>query len=89
VYSTLNNNKMRAFTRFALLALATLSTAVKTHLSPEEKKAIVGHGRRGHWKIPGHGMEMPPSSGNATFRQLIDHAHPELGTFEQTYWYVQ
>jgi hypothetical protein len=24
---------------------------------------------------------------NATFRQLIDHKRPELGTFEQAYWY--
>jgi len=76
---------MLAFTRLALFALATLSAA--SDLTADKKKAIVGHGRKGHWKIPGHGMDPPPSSGNATFRQLIDHKNPGLGTFDQTYWW--
>jgi len=29
-----------------------------------------------------------PSSGKATFDQYIDHKNPSLGTFPQTYWYV-
>jgi hypothetical protein len=81
-----DTDKMLAFTRLALFALATLSAA--SDLTADKKKAIVGHGRKGHWKIPGHGMDPPPSSGNATFRQLIDHKNPGLGTFDQTYWYV-
>jgi hypothetical protein len=75
---------MRTFTSLALFALATLVTADPID---HKKHAAEGRGFRGLWKIPGHGMEKPPIMGNATFRQLIDHKRPELGTFEQTYWY--
>ena len=28
-----------------------------------------------------------PATGSAFFEQLLDHDHPELGTFSQKYWY--
>ena len=28
-----------------------------------------------------------PVTGSAFFEQLLDHDHPELGTFSQKYWY--
>ena len=41
----------------------------------------------GMWHLPGRDHQPVPSMGNATFSQLIDHADPSLGTFEQFYMY--
>lgn len=46
-----------------------------------------GYGRRGWQHMPGRDYTEVPSSGNATFSQLIDHSNPDLGTFEQFYYY--
>lgn len=49
------------------------------------------HGWQGwhgwHHFMPGRDWQEVPSSGNATFSQLIDHNNPDLGTFEQFYYY--
>lgn len=45
-------------------------------------------GRRGHQHVPGRGAEEAmPATGNSTFKQLIDHNNPSLGTFDQFYYY--
>jgi len=48
---------------------------------------LQSYGRRGGHHMPGRDWQQIPSAGNATFSQLIDHNHPELGTFEQFYYY--
>lgn len=37
--------------------------------------------------LPGRDWQHVPKMGNATFKQLIDHSNPGLGTFEQFYFY--
>lgn len=37
--------------------------------------------------MPGRDYQDVPSSSNTTFSQLIDHDNPDLGTFEQFYYY--
>ena len=32
-------------------------------------------------------VAVPPTTGNATFEQLIDHDNPSAGTFQQTFWW--
>ncbi|GAB1739785.1 hypothetical protein NU219Hw_g4722t1 [Hortaea werneckii] len=44
-------------------------------------------GRHGWHFVPGRDWQDVPSSGNTTFSQLIDHNNPDLGTFEQFYYY--
>lgn len=44
-------------------------------------------GRGGWWHIPPGEEPAPPTSGNATFTQPIDHNNPSLGTFQQWYMY--
>lgn len=39
------------------------------------------------WHLPGRDWQHVPKMGNATFKQLIDHNNPRLGTFEQFYFY--
>lgn len=64
---------------FATLLCATLAVA-----RPEK---FLGQGWKGHWKLPGHHLPAPAQTGNTTFKQLIDHSNPSLGTFDQTYWW--
>jgi len=37
--------------------------------------------------MPGRDWQDMPFMGNTTFSQLIDHGDPDLGTFEQFYYY--
>ncbi|KAF2764574.1 serine carboxypeptidase [Teratosphaeria nubilosa] len=37
--------------------------------------------------MPGRDWQNVPTSGNSTFKQLIDHNNPDLGTFDQFYYY--
>ena len=37
--------------------------------------------------LPNPELPEPVLSGNATFAQYIDHQNPDLGTFEQFYYY--
>lgn len=39
------------------------------------------------WHVPSGRCEEGETMGNSTFSQLIDHEQPELGTFEQFYYY--
>lgn len=49
------------------------------------------HAEMNDWRsmgqLPGKDWQPVQSMGNATFKQLIDHKNPGLGTFEQFYYY--
>ncbi|KAI9687995.1 MAG: hypothetical protein M1820_010347 [Bogoriella megaspora] len=54
--------------------------------------AIVASGKeivnwKNRWHLPGRDASQPPQMGNSTFKQLIDHDNPSLGTFDQFYYY--
>ncbi|KAK3117727.1 hypothetical protein LTR53_000656 [Teratosphaeriaceae sp. CCFEE 6253] len=59
-------------------------------LASAQHHSSYGHDHAGHagwFHLPGRDYQPVPSAGNATFTQLIDHANPDLGTFEQFYMY--
>jgi hypothetical protein len=65
-----------------LLALASLLAATvsaRTHQEMNNWRSM-GH-------LPGRDVEPTRGVGNATFKQIIDHNNPHLGTFEQFYYY--
>jgi hypothetical protein len=73
---------MRSFAAALLLATSgSVATAYKPHgrLSHQDWQSI--------WHLPGKDWQHVPTMGNATFKQLIDHNNPSLGTFEQFYFY--
>ena len=73
-----------------LLSLATLAAfATADYPVPQHQR---GQHVRGLWHQPGRELSRQVAgngntTGNATFSQLIDHNNPELGTFEQFYFY--
>ena len=65
-----------------LLVLASLLTAT---VSARRHQDMNNWRSMGH--LPGKDWEPARGVGNATFKQIIDHNNPDLGTFEQFYYY--
>jgi len=63
--------------------VATLLGAVA--VSARHRNEMNGWRTMGH--LPGRDWEHVRGMGNATFEQYIDHSNPDLGTFEQFYYY--
>lgn len=76
-----------------LVALATcVASTVAWSSSWQSKYADLDVSLRGHIRLPGKGnATYPPhtnvTTGNSTFKQLIDHNNPSLGTFDQFYYW--
>lgn len=64
------------------LVLASLLAAT---VSARHRKDMNSWRTMGH--LPGKDWEPVRGVGNTTFKQLIDHSNPDLGTFEQFYYY--
>jgi hypothetical protein len=65
------------------ILLAALVGAVA--VSARHRNEMNGWRTMGH--LPGRDWEHIRGMGNATFEQYIDHSNPDLGTFEQFYYY--
>jgi hypothetical protein len=65
------------------ILLAALVGAVA--VSARHRNEMNGWRTMGH--LPGRDWEHVRGMGNATFEQYIDHSNPDLGTFEQFYYY--
>jgi hypothetical protein len=63
---------MRSVLSLAAVCASWASVAAALHQIPLAPAAAIAEGA---------------SSGSGTFQQLIDHDHPELGTFSQRYWW--
>ncbi|KAK6439522.1 hypothetical protein LTR95_004273 [Oleoguttula sp. CCFEE 5521] len=67
---------MRSFISLCLLAASVSARSVRDMQNWQSS-----------WHLPGRDWQHVPQMGNATFKQLIDHSDPSLGTFEQFYFY--
>ena len=68
--------------RATLFVLAAATTALAQFHGYDGQR-----GRQGRQHMPGRDYQNVSAMGNSTFSQLIDHNNPELGTFEQFYYY--
>lgn len=73
---------LHSFATMKLLVLASLLAATVSARSHQDMQnwRSMGH-------LPGKDLEVVRGAGNATFKQIIDHNNPDLGTFEQFYYY--
>jgi hypothetical protein len=79
--ATTTYTRSTAIMRDILLAALVGAVAV----SARHRNEMNGWRTMGH--LPGRDWEHPRGMGNATFEQYIDHSNPDLGTFEQFYFY--
>ena len=68
---------MRFFS--TLVALATCTAEVFGMVRSQTGKM--------HFHPPTAPAAVPATSGNTTFKQLLDHDNPSLGTFSQRFWW--
>jgi hypothetical protein len=64
---------------FVLASLLAATVSARRHQDMNNWRTM-GH-------LPGKDWEPVRGVGNATFKQIIDHNNPGLGTFEQFYYY--
>ena len=74
----------------SLLASAALAALTQAQWNPLDRGFPTSQRTGRVWHQPGRDLSVSVSSdttGNSTFPQLIDHSNPDLGTFEQFYYY--
>lgn len=69
-----------AFMKHLVLASLLAATVSARHRKDMNSWRSMGH-------LPGRDWEPVRGVGNATFEQYIDHSNPDLGTFDQFYYY--